>query len=198
MKSILAMAVAVTALGFLSIRAYADTYSVTGVLWGEGTEGFQGIDSSGNVYIYNFDTGVYLTLFNGRIVNTSSVEPNFINDRGEICATPVPGVTVTNPSDEICNNGRIAYLVGGITASLYVYSGTGTPQLIGPAFAGDLIAMNSIGDIVFDDGFADLAYEAIDLTSEQTPEPASILLVGTGIAAICVTLVRRRTPHLTF
>jgi hypothetical protein len=56
--------------------------------------------------------------------------------------------------------------------------------------------MNSSGDIIFDNGFYDFGYEAIDLTSRHTPEPASILLLGTGIAAIGLTLLRRRMPRL--
>lgn len=113
--------------------------------------------------------------------------------QGQRCTEPVPALVSFN--NEICNNGRIAYLAGGNTESLYVYYGTGTPQLIGPAHHGDLIAMNSRGDIIFDDGFVDFAYEAIDLTTLQTPEPTSILLLGTGIAAIGLTLLRRRMPH---
>jgi hypothetical protein len=46
----------------------------------------------------------------------------------------------------------------------------------------DMAALNSSGDFAWSDGVHEVNFEAIDLS---TPEPASLLLVGTG----CLTLI---------
>jgi hypothetical protein len=192
--------VAVTTLQFGTPRpAHADTYSVTGELFWEAQQGFQGIDSSGNVYLDNFNTGVYSTLFDGNLIGTSNVVPNFISDRGGSCTTAVPGVT-QYLDDEICNGSRVAYIVfpngNSGAGALYMYSGTGAPQLAAAAPFGDILAMNGLGDIIFDNGFIDFAYEAVDLTKSPppTPEPSTLLLLTTGILALGLT-ARHRLAH---
>jgi hypothetical protein len=52
--------------------------------------------------------------------------------------------------------------------------------------------MNSLGDIVFDDGFIDEAYYAVDLNTAPTPEPSTLLLLATGILGAGFIVRRRR------
>src|ERR1700723_1562553 len=52
------------------------------------------------------------------------------------------------------------------------------------------LAENSFGDIVWDDTIRENAFEAVDLTSHEAPEPGTVLLVGTGLLAI--GSIRRR------
>jgi hypothetical protein len=85
----------------------------------------------------------------------------------------------TNPNDEFLKD-------------LYVSSATNTPQLLLTAHdLGGLLAINGVGDIIFDRGTQDEWYEALNLTTLPTPEPSSLLLMGTGIAA-GIGLVRRK------
>jgi hypothetical protein len=51
--------------------------------------------------------------------------------------------------------------------------------------------MNASGDFVWADGREEDFFEAIDLTTAPTPEPSSILLIGTG-ALFAAGAMRRR------
>jgi hypothetical protein len=105
----------------------------------------------------------------------------------------------SNPVFGLCNDGRFAFL-GSLTSpgnpgteDLFVYSpDTETLQFIAAAPYGDLLAMNSQGDIVFDNGFTDGASEAVDYSTLAAPEPASITLFCTGLFALSAALYRRR------
>jgi hypothetical protein len=55
----------------------------------------------------------------------------------------------------------------------------------------DQVVMNASGDFVWADGRDELFFEAIDLTTAPTPEPGSILLVGTGALAAAAAMRRR-------
>jgi len=78
-----------------------------------------------------------------------------------------------------------------------MYPGTGTAQFVIAANHGDLLAMNGLGDIVFDDGFNDIAYYAVDLdTLAATPEPSSLLLLATGALALAAFVTFRRNVHV--
>ena len=51
--------------------------------------------------------------------------------------------------------------------------------------------MNNQGDIVWDDIYSENFFEAIDLTTDQVPEPSGFLLLGTGLIAGAGTMRRR-------
>jgi hypothetical protein len=59
------------------------------------------------------------------------------------------------------------------------------------ALGGGLIFLNGQGDIVYDDVFDEDWFEAIDLTTAATPEPASLFLFGTG-ALGALGIMRKR------
>jgi hypothetical protein len=79
-------------------------------------------------------------------------------------------------------------------------------QLVTGGFFTLSLHMNGNGDIVFDDGRLDEWFEAIDLSNvptlslasafvpapEPTPEPASILLLGTGAIVVAGMVLNRK------
>jgi hypothetical protein len=197
MKALSLAAIALVSALF-ALTAHADTYNVLGP-WFENQWGFQSLDQYGDLYLVNRDSSnpEYWTLLPNGSSITSSVAPNFIPDDGSRCLESFAGFSYTN--DAICNGDLVAFLYaadGGPDTSLYVYYGTGTPQLVLPAPSGDLLAMNSLGDIVFDNGFWDNGYYAVDLATlpGPTPEPSTLLLLTTGILTLAAVTALRRRP----
>ncbi|WP_216843123.1 PEP-CTERM sorting domain-containing protein [Granulicella sp. S190] len=90
-------------------------------------------------------------------------------------------------SEEICNNGREAFIAEGTGAApVVLYSGT--PSDLSIVKSGSFGSLNPVingkGDILFDDG--NNFEEFIDETSRTnvTPEPSSIALFGTGVLGL--------------
>jgi hypothetical protein len=170
----------VATLFLVPARVHADTYKIVDL----GTdEGFNiiDIDTSGEVIIFDVFTSDYLTYANGVLVNTTSTLPSLTYDNGTPCSVPA-GFNQVDKS--ICNNGRIGFgsKFNPNGDSPGVYTGpTSSFTLVEFGGTAELVVLNSFGDFAWADGFNEENFEAIDLT---TPEPASLLLVGTG----CVSL----------
>ncbi len=102
-----------------------------------------------------------------------------------------------------CNNGRVAWT--GYLKPTQVMPSIYTGPISNPSAVtlppqganGDLpfIFINSQGDVVWDDVFDEEFFEAIDLTA-QVPEPASLLLFGTGILALAAFSARLRARRV--
>ena len=183
-------------------RSYCDQFEVNYLTTDNRT--FLGLSSNGTAYFdYSFpglcgssDT-CYYAYSNGTLISTSSVAPTFTLDDGTPCTPTVPsGTQLVNG---ICNNGLDSYSAKFDSLPYAnVYWGTAFQDIwgsgVGPFPASPrLFALNSVGDIVFDDDANDNWYEAIDLTTSSVPEPSGILLLATGILALTITL--RRVAH---
>jgi hypothetical protein len=171
-------------------QVHADTYQIFD-LGRTNARDLIGIDNLGQVVILNVFTGDYLTYSNGVLVNTTSTLPSLTYDNGTPCSAP-PGFSVpTIGADSICNNGFVAFgslsnpngdpsgLYTGPVSSLTLIDGVGEATL----------KLNSFGDLAWTNGLIEEHFEAIDLT---TPEPGSLLLVGTGFVSLLGVL--RRQP----
>jgi hypothetical protein len=185
-------------------RSLADQFEVINLTTDNRT--FLGLSSNGTAYFdYSFpgicgssDT-CYYAYSNGTLISTSSVAPTFTLDDGTPCTPTVPsGTQLVNG---ICDNGLDAYSAKFDSLPYAnVYWGTAFQDIWGSSgpFAASprLFALNSVGDIVFDDEANDNWYEAIDLTTSTVPEPSGILLLATGLFALLATThYRRQLTH---
>lgn len=168
--------------------AYANTYQIYDLGDANGYN-LVGIDTSGTVVIEDALSSIYSTLVDGMSISDSSILPVLDYDNGTSC-TPALSSGMTVVGRAVCNGGY--EVLGG------EYLGTDRGIYTGPAPADflqsgtvDTLLLNSSGDFAWTDGRDEENFEAIDLTSDQVPEPTSLFLVGTGLLAGLGSMRRR-------
>jgi hypothetical protein len=188
-KRPLVMLVAFLLTLFALPQAHADTYELFQFTDHSGATPVLGIDVAGDV-LYGGSTGLcgntavvcysVFQPFGPGIINTATL-PLFNHDDGSSCS-PNPQATFGS-----CNNSFEAYSISPPNPNAAVYGGPDTdPQLLVGAIVDGSLLINSFGDIAWTDGQIETNYLAYDVTSHETPEPATLFLLLTGLIPLAV------------
>jgi hypothetical protein len=194
-----AMLAIVVVLFTIPVAGHADTYTIYN-LGNANSTGLYGITTSGEVVTRGSGCGIsglscYTDYIDGVVVGTSTTAPVFAYDDGTSCPVPsgfnFAGSSGTTP---VCNNGFIGFgsrfNPNGDPAGIYTgpTSDLTRVQAFGTT---DQLELNRFGDFAWTDGLDEFIFEAIDNTTAVTPEPGSILLVGSGMLSL-IEISRRR------
>lgn len=162
--------------------AHADTYRIYDL--GDGNFYTPiGIDHSGRVVIENDDDSTYSIFVDGMGVSESSTPPPlFAYDNGTPCSPVLPS-GMSQVGRATCNSGYEVLGAEYLGAARGIYTGPAPTDFL-QAGTVDILVLNSSGDFAWTDGRDEENFEAIDLTTDQVPEPSSIFLLSTGLFAI--------------
>lgn len=169
-----------TAVILLNLPARADTYQIYDL----GEANFYtpiGIDDSGAVLIEDAANSTYKIFGDGMGGSESSTPPLFAYDNGTPCSPLLPP-GMSQDGRATCNNGYEVLGAEYLGKNIGIYSGPAPADFL-QAGTVDILLLNSSGDFAWTDGRDEENFEAIDLTTDQVPEPDSILLLGTGLFA---------------
>ncbi len=195
-RQIISVALLTTAVLTTSL-AYGDAYTPYAVARSSGGVNNIGLTDSGSLTVrtYSGSTAdfLYTTFTPPSTSVTSTTAPQLTYDNGSSCTPMLAGYI--NVEEGTCNSGRTVFTAlhgTSLRRNLYL-SQTGLPvQLVYAGDAGNIL-LNDFGDIAFVGllpADADTNFLYFDTTTHIAPEPASWLLLMTGVGV--VGLFRRR------
>lgn len=170
--------------------AFADSYTEYDVAHSSGGTNNVGLTADGTLVVQLQSSLLYEAFTPPATRVDSEMPPNLAYDNGSAC-TPTTDGGFTYFGRGVCNNGRELF-TAAVGERLYVYDGPSVDDLV---FMGDAIGLllNAEGDFAFVTTTAPTA-EQTDVNKlyiASTPEPGSIMLLGTGLLGMA-GVVRRR------
>jgi hypothetical protein len=190
------LAIAVVLFTF-PVLARADIYQIL-ALQTDNNHNLYGIDTAGDVVISTGSSDClalgpavgfcYETFVNGVFSSLSATVPSLAYDNGTPCVPSLPPGTFSFLRG-VCNNGREAFASDIPNRGLYTGPDPVADFLHGPL--ADTIFLNASGDIAFSDSLNEEIYEAVDLSTDVTPEPNTLVLLATGVLGATGALRRR-------
>jgi hypothetical protein len=174
-------------------RAHADTYEFFTFTDYSGAARVIGVDDTGDVvsrlletYCGNTATSCYYVFQAfGPGYLTATLPPLTLDD-GTPCS-PNPHAAFGT-----CNNGYEAYWIDLSGSNPGIYGGPYTDVQQFPFLIADFAPLvDSYGDIAWTDGSVEESHLAYDLTSHQTPEPATFALLLTGFILFAAITSRK-------
>jgi len=184
--------------------AHADSYEIIDFGFGDNVaDQLVGIESSGAVVFYSTvgPCGIVIpcwsTWVNGALASYTSTNPNPVYDNGTTSSVPTTSLSLSGSdlADSVFNNGYEVFGTNGAAPSPYEDSIFDGPDPVANFIGNgelDVADLNSSGDFVYlidargilpDEAHGEY-YEAIDLTTTETPEPSSLLLLATGVLSV--------------
>lgn len=178
---------------FATPSAHADTYQMF-TLAGDTSHPY-GLDDTGTAVLsVSVDlcggtaSACYTTYVDGVLTNTSSTAPKLAYDDGTACS--IPGSVNSVSDGSICNHGRELFTertVPGDINTNTVFSGppSNLVAVLGHSEA-YYPELDARGDLLFTDPETEFTYEYVDLTNRVgiTPEPLSLVFLGTGLLGL--------------
>jgi hypothetical protein len=168
-------------------QARADTYELFEFTDNSGAGPILNIDDHGRVVFHAFCSDGTFSCFSvfqpfGPTLTSTQLPP--FNYTGSAVSDSGGGTSMT-----LFNNGYEADFDG---TTRTIFGGpVGDLRLVSNGVIADFIAINNYGDIAWTDGQIEMNFLAYDLTSHETPEPATVALLLTGLIPL-VTIVRRK------
>ena len=169
-------------------QAHADTYEIFQFTDYSGAGPVLELDDHGRVlfraWCADFSLGCYSIFDPGdeSVTTYNLILPYTYTGYAVSDLSGITPLTLANAGYEVDFEGSNRLLYGGPVGDL---------QLIATNVVADFLAIDDHGDIAWTNGAIEMNFLAYDVTSHETPEPATLALLFTGLIPIAA-VVRRR------